>query len=590
MSVRDLRPHLPSLAAVVAAWLVLTGPLLWHANTHVASHGGRISRDAVLHAWQFWWLDRAMAEGAPVFQTNMLTYPAQVNLHELWGGHLDLFLGLPLHYLLGPLAAANLVLALVFLTCGLGVYLLALEVSGHRPASAVGAILYMLSPVVMEEAAVGRVEQLSFGLVALSLWGFGRWLSQGRARHLAFGFSMLGVATVGYLGAAMTTALLLPVLAAGTLYHPGEGSPGRRLLLQRGGGAVLAVVVLSVPVFWYASAHLDTPWFVWSLGEGVRGQTYQSWLESSRAVSMSPRLLTLRPDPAAASLGLVLVLLAAASLFRPDPRRPVLPWVLGALVLVLLALGPDLSSARGAVLPLPYRLLPHFVPFSLRFHWPYRIALLAGVCVAVLASAGLTRLTTLPRLRAWPIQALVAALVLSIAAYQVLDLAPLPVLRAYPSPSAYEALDEPSQGAVFDVNLAERHTYDPFLAQMRHQRPICCLELPPSLQPAALTELQEQDPGYAWLSGPFRRHSARSSGLAVPQQLDPRSLADLGFTHVVVHYPRLDQLPRRAHRPGDRSVVEVRQLARDLEHRLGPAEDQCETPIEAIEVFSLEER
>ena len=375
-------------------------------------HG--ILDDQRLHEWQYWWVHRALRDGGPVFSSRAMTFPAEIDLLSLWGGHLDLLAGVPLVGWLGATGAANVVLILFSVVCGLCVYMLGREISGSMVGGAAGAALYMLTPVVMDEAYGGRVEELCFGFVALFLLYSGRWLREGRIRALVLSAVFAGVGVFAYYGTALTAAFLLPVLA---MFHVGcspelqaelaspREPPGRELI-RRIGWQVGILLALSIPVLVVVLTRIGTQWSFAGGGGEAASPSFQEWLQASS--HFNTRLeQVVTPDPwhpghsGCPSLGRVLPLIVAITLvgMRRQLRR-LLPWLAGAVVLTGLALGAVFyTSPNSAPIPSPYLLLPKIFPFFLRFHHPYRFLLLAGICLSVIAAIGIGALDALLRER-----------------------------------------------------------------------------------------------------------------------------------------------------------------------------------------------
>ncbi|MBN1335861.1 MAG: hypothetical protein JXB39_07855 [Deltaproteobacteria bacterium] len=523
---RLLAPSLLAGLWALAVCRILAGP-----TSRVFSSPVHLEEDLPLHLWQYWWVGEAMSRGLGPFRSDMLTFPVPLDLGTLWGGHLDLLLGLPVAAAFGPVAAHNWVVVVMLALCGVGVYALAHEVSGSRPAAAMAGCLVLASPPLLREALAGRVEEMSFGLVALALAGGIRYLRGGRARDLVLGGGAMAAAFAAYVGTAMMSAFLLPCLAVGygiglardrrLAGRPVPLPPVRRLVAV---GAVLAL--LGGALFAYGLAGLGARW----LPLASDPQAYGEWIALCRSVDL-PLDTLLDPLPAGRPLSLGPVLPLAAVLALAPGRGRALPWWIASGLMAFLSLGPDLGSVPGlGTLGSPYRLLPFVFPFFLRFHWPYRFLLLAAPTLAVLAAVGHVRWRDrLPRSR---IVAALPVVFSLLAVLQVHRLLPLPVLALPPLPATYLALAE-HPGAI--VELAEPHqaVYNPVLAQMHHGRPLCCLDLPAVLRPLDLAELEGRRTALARAARWSDDYGAGGSSDA----LDPGPLRDLGFAHVVVHRP-----------------------------------------------------
>ncbi len=507
----------------IAVLRILTGP-----TSRLFSNPAHMEEDLSLHVWQYWWVWRALAHGLDPFRSNLLTFPAELDLRTLWGGHLDLLVGTPVTALLGPLAAHDAVVMAMLALNGLGVALLAREVSGSSFHGAMAGCLSMTSPILLKEALAGRVEEMSLGLLAMGLaWGLRHWRA-GRRADLLLSVAAFGASFLAWAGAAMMALVLLPALGTGAwLSARGERRSGIASPAWSSRRAValgLGMVALLGAMLAYGISGLGTRW-LWLPGDT---EALRTWTCRSLTVDVPLQsLLDPRPTGLPVSLGPVLPL--AALLALVPGRGRALPWWIAGGVLLVLSAGPDLAHVRGlGTIPSPYRWLPYVVPFFGRFHWPYRFLLLAAPVLAVLAALGITRARErLPRSR--PLAALPIALVV-LAALQVHRLLPLPVLEVPPLPDTYRALAG-RPGAILELAWPHHAAYDPRLAQIHHGRPTCCLDLPRELRPPDLVALQER---HGLLALTARWSDARgAAGYAGP--VDPRALAGLGFTHVVVH-------------------------------------------------------
>jgi len=555
------------LLGLLAFTCLAFAPLAGRFSTHMVCHGVRPGRDLVLHIWQYWWAQRALSGEEALFSTELLTWPAQLDLTELWGGHLDLVIGSPLVGAFGPLAASNAAVFVLYLSCGVGVYLLAHALSRDRLAAVLAAVLYQLSPALLNEVQQGRVEELCFGLVALFLLFLGRWYREGLRRDLVLAAAFMGLAAFDYLGAVLITGLGLPLLGLGFfLAAPAERGgdpPARRELLRRTGWLVLVASAGVLPVALYVWLTLGPSTLLPPLFHRGPDQPLGEWIMVSSGASASmdwSRLFGLRPmgRPNGAALVLPLAALVAA-LGGWRAGRRLWPWAFCGLVLHLMALGPWLVSLQdGLRLPSPYQALGWLVPGFIRFHWPYRFLLLGGVCLAVMVALGLAQLRSALRGR-WSGLGCVAVsgLLLGLALLQVNKRFPMPVCEPPPLPESYQALSELEAGAIFDlIPPSGPCVYAPILAQIQHGLPSCCLDTPRALWSSELRRLYETNGAYASLSRLSRGYWTQTAN-HLPLRHELAQLRKLGFTHVVLQQCRVrsnraegPEGPRKRVRPG----------------------------------------
>lgn len=540
----------------------------------VLSSTDTLSGDSVMHAWQFWWIRRALEEDAPLLHTTTMFHPDPVDLASLWEGHLDLLLAAPLVTWASPYATANTVAIVLFAACGIGIYSLARGLCGDRLAALAAAMLFLLSPTLLFEVGDGRSEAASVGLAGPFLLCTARWFSHGHRGALVAAPLWLALTVLGYLALGPVLALLVPFLAIGALLanarRGGDGAPPwmeRRLLLRRTAIVLAPFGLLTAAALAFGRGRVVEHGLTFAArGDGF-DQAYREWLAIS-----DESCLTLGAGGIEGPSGLAgfLLLLGGLTLFSRRSAIRGLPWWIGALLMYLLAFGPDLVRVEDRwYLPSPYRALAWISPVFLRFHWPYRFLLVGDLCLAVLAAQGLALVHARLGERfplGWrgALAALVALAVLFSGAY------PLPARDVPPQPEPYRQLATDQPTALLEITARcnpcpgcgpggwESYLHNHFLAQMAHDVPLCCLRVPEELRPDEAIARAAVDPTYAYLTW---------QGPAPATGLDVASLAATGFSHVVVHLAleRLDGLEMDPEQscPGD-------ELANLIERSLGP--------------------
>jgi hypothetical protein len=574
------------LAVVV---VVLSGfrSMLFGLTTCTIGRHMQYSFDADAHIWQYWWVTRQLERGEPVWQSSFVTHPFVLDLKSIWGGHLDLLLGLPLVGLLGPVGTTNVVMALMLVGSALGVYFLAAAVSGSRLGGALGALLYALSPTVLWELRHGRVEEFACGFTALAFLMAGRYIAHGRLRHLAWTLFWLGVSGLAWLGSLLLTAFALGALLAGYLLwmrlwggleDGGERVPGRRELVRRGATLAGALLALAAPFLLYTVLGVGGQWAsgaeATELARRAEGQWLLSIIDSGVPFSRMFEWSCTTPHSGA---GLTLGLAASLSLLAPGVlRRRAVPWLLASLLFVVLAAGPVLLTAPwGGTTAFPHEQLAMVVPFFKRFHYANRFMLMGNVCLGVLAAVGISGLARhLVRGTGWRGTGLFpAVLLLLLALRQVSFLFPLAVgpVRS-PVHELYEKLVREGEPGILLLHDGEEGS-SPEIAQMRHGMPLCCRSMPDGMRPGEMEEAQKRSPLFTFLGqklhpnlalmspcGSLRRDRLVALGLwdghatdflewrdryedrvmegtPVYQELlddDPAVIRELGYSHVVV--------------------------------------------------------
>jgi hypothetical protein len=586
----------PAEAGVVLAYtamaLAITWPLALNLGTQVV--GSASVPDYIGHIWHCKWFATALFDGVSPYQVHTLLYPVgSTDLVIKSGPCLNAAMTVPFQTVLGAVASHNLTLLGLMVLTAYGAYRLVLDVTGDRASSfAAGAVLTM-NPLMVSEMSVGHMDQFSGGWCLLTLLCVLRTVrGQGRFAPVLAGL-FFALSTLSYLGFGLLLGMLLPLLVGWTLVADRSllGWP----LVRRLAVAGVTVTVLLSPVLLAYLTHEGS-------GE-ASGATAVAFPVSDTPqhldalpiteriiVTESIRPLQLRLAYQDGERGLlpqlhvlVLILVAAGLALR---RRQALPWVVGAVLFGVLAMGPYLrgnadAPATSALAPLPGLLLYNHAPFFTRFRFPYRFMFMVWICLVPVVGLGARALMDrvgLPgRLRLGAAAALCLLLFLESTAR---GLVPFPApLEPFPrTPSFYtEVLPQEPPGAIVNVPFAldkptmeeERAFPVPFWQSLemhyhaQHGRPILTGHWVAFSPPPIHRRFVERN---TLLSSILAWQQDRPGG---PIELtDLWVLEELGFRHVVVNEGwlrsgtaaairhRLTQLfgPPRTY-PGDAVVV-----------------------------------
>ena len=380
--------------------VVLTWPLVLRMGTQVV---GRASvPDYIGHFWHCRWFAQALFDGVNPYQVHTVLYPAgSTDLIIKSGPCLNAAATAPFQLLFNDVASYNFtVLGLMMLTA-YGGYRLTLDVTRDRASAfAAGAVLTM-NPLMYSEMMVGHMDQFSGGWCLLTLMyvlrtvkGQGRW-----APVLAGLFFTLS--TLSYLGFGLILGGLVPLLILWNVAT--KPALLTRALVIRLAAAAISVAVLMAPVALpYVTNHGS------SEASGATGVSFDLTGAPERLDSLpmteriivteSIRLFDLGLIYTAGRRGLlpqlhllVLALVIVALVFR---RRRAMPWLLGALLFCVLALGPYLRGNGGVeetavVAPLPGLWMYNHAPLFTRFRFPYRFMFMVWVCLVPVVGLGI---------------------------------------------------------------------------------------------------------------------------------------------------------------------------------------------------------
>lgn len=539
--------------AILILYLLATLLFLWPAPLQLRTNivGGDFMYPTL------WTFDAAsqglLQHGMPPFETRSLNFPDGGSLTFVGWSFIfvvALFRGLGGSVLLGTNLA--LVLHLV-LGCYLA-YRLALRVSGRRPESAVGGLVFGLSPYVLSLVWNGQIEKLSHGFIpavvlcvlafcadrrtwALPVLGLTFGVLLATSPYNAIFAAFLAVATSLFLliraeGKARLASLARSAIAAGVCF---VGCLPYLAYLHGTSGSDLEPLFRPSPmpqlpgVHWPSDAMNNATvmgWFLpgkspWGLGDAFQFPVlhvhYLGWV--CLVLSLAGLLWQTKGEPrrrTAASLALVGTAALAFLVAH------------GYCLLV----GASSSGSSSSTISLPLMWMYQLVPAIGAFAVPYRAVAVVTLCLGVLTALGLRRIgARWTTRRRWLLCILAGAAI--VAETRWLSPVPFPLpSRTAVAPQVYRDIAARSGcGAVLDVpNEAQglgAGANLPFIYhQSSHGRPtVLHLHYGPLHEPRMT---------------PFQRGLARAGGRSTERSLRPEEdtyLLDFGF--VVLHENRL---------------------------------------------------
>ncbi len=340
-----------------------------------------------------------------------------------------------------PILCYNLLFLSTFVVAGLGMYLLARELTGSRAGAVVAGLAYAFAPYRV--ASFPHLQVLSSGWMPLTLFGFRRYFTTGRRRALAG-------ATVAWTAQNLSCGYYLmfftPVVG---MYLTWELVTRRQTLRRRDliavAGAAVAVALVTVPFVIpylelrrlgfgprtdvgtfsadaYAYFTADPHLWVWgSIARGFprpEGALFPGLTIASLAAFGARIPLALAPLAGVAlpllgehipgirltSVTRMLVWTAMASAIvlavSGDQRRRLLVWLTSppavltiiTVFAVILSFGPEMH-ARGRVIAegMPYAVLYRYVPGFDGLRVPARFAMIVALGLAALGSFAIRR-------------------------------------------------------------------------------------------------------------------------------------------------------------------------------------------------------
>jgi hypothetical protein len=444
----------------VALALLWTWPLPLRPGTTMAAPFG----DPLLNAWILGWDADRLRHGLAGLWNAPAFYPYPDTL--AYSEHL---LGIavplaPIYWLTGnAVLLYNVALIGSFALAGIGMYLLARDLTGRRDAAVLAALAFMWCP--NRAPQVTHLQVLVNGWMPVALWALHRYFATGSRRALAgfvAAFVMQGLSNGYFLFFLAVPASIVAI--AGLVRHRDRWRAHAVHLAV----AALAIGLLIAPV---ASAYLRV-----KREQGLsrtRGDAVQFGATPADygKVSGQPRLWS-RVLPIAASEkelfpGLTVVVLAVVALLpfgrRLDQAKGLLPARAGVplylaigLAGFVLSMGPEPALGGGLrVTTGPYDWLAAIVPGMDGLRVPARFAVVVYVALAVLGAYGAARVVSLigtatPRLA---IVGVLAAVVVAEGSMGPVPLERVPSSEMAADRGAYEWLQTQPPGAMIELPM-----------------------------------------------------------------------------------------------------------------------------------------
>lgn len=321
--------------------LIITWPLLGRLTTEFA--GGR--GDQLVHRWTFWWVKEALLSGQNPFYTTMLYYPEGASLLSHNIAWLNFAFWLPLQAIVGEIAAYNLMFLAIYSLNGFALFLFARELIRQEWPAFVAGVIFCTWPYIISH--YDHPNMILIFPLPLALLYLGRLLRRRQRRDViltAVFLAMLGI------GRWQLLIMSLPLIAGFVIWvlftiPEARSKAGLGRLLAAGLLALLLMLPLALPLI--QSQLQEEPAGV-AIYEPDNGRT--DLLAYALSPQMYNQLFEQPYEQIAASVdyvpyvGVLTGLLALIGLF--GRWRYSRFWFFMALVMMLLALGPEVAINR----------------------------------------------------------------------------------------------------------------------------------------------------------------------------------------------------------------------------------------------------
>jgi hypothetical protein len=379
--------------------LVMTYPLSLRLSSHLAGSGD----DMWLFQWNNWWLRKALLEGLDPYFTPFLFHPRGVSLVYHNFSWLNTGIWLVLEPVVGAVAAYNVTFLLTFVISGYGTYVLVFYLTRSRAAAFVAGLVFAFSPYHLSQfnhPNLISVQWLPFCLLflirtvrgdaVLQPEGEGR-PARGRWRDVLLCIVFLVLTGLSRWQLLVFAAILMALYVGySLLFERTRWSKWTVLALMAIGlGTAVCISPLTYPLV-AGLADEDTASEILTEQQDWAQTDLLAYVVPNRfhplfGAQVMPIYERFRKNRGhIAFLGYSVLLLAGYGVLRA--RRSTLYWMLAAVCLVLLALGPVLrfNGRLYPGIPMPYHLLGWLPPIrALRNSDRYNVVLSLPLAVLV---------------------------------------------------------------------------------------------------------------------------------------------------------------------------------------------------------------
>ena len=485
--------------------IAMTFPLILHLNRLLIGD----TTDVFPELWTTWWQHKAISEGLPLRYSNYLFYPGGFDATFSIDRWPELLMSWPLSSVI-PITSTYNLIGLASLVFGAyTTYLLLNYVLGHRSAAWLGSAFFTFYPrhlvKVFEQPSVARLHWLPIVLLLL-LTGLEALPQNGSDKgfptvtFIGAGLLLGATAYINlkiYVFSGVVAVLVVVLMAVSCSYW--------RQKLFWLGMIVVAVgaIVIALPV---VLPFLHLSWLDTALeragGGSIDVLTYllPAYLREGRTIFDFPSMAIAKvfdfrmpyvpgEDNHLSFTAIFLVVIGTVAAVRKDFRR-MSPWMLTALLLGLLSLGPTLifNSVSIQWVPMPYALVDDFVLFRV-VRQPNRLALLMILPMSVLAGYGLKiTLSWLQTLSARRIVQVIPSILLTVFMLYELRWSKPPLYNAI-VPDYFLTSGDDDSGAYITLPLTRTPSKVHMYYQVFHNHPIIEGQAP-RIEPGAFSYIE----------------------------------------------------------------------------------------------------
>jgi hypothetical protein len=422
-------------AVLLAAALSWVAPLISRPHTHMP--GGAADIDVATMVWNVGWVQRAIETDASLLYSDAVLVPFGADLRAHTFGLFPAVLVYPIARAFSALVAFNLMMLVTLILNGWLGYALFRQIGAGRAASMMAAGALMLSGPSLDQLRVGRPMFAATWITCAALIAALRLLARPTLPWTLLLALALIAAAFTDLQMLLFTVLWLIGLALWFVARERDVDASRLLALATA-AAIAAVPFLTVlyPAFAAGALPLATPGYQEAVLYSYRWWDY-----------FTPSVL----PHAIGGFELALAAVAGVFLLRHDAR--IRFWLAGALVLFVLALGPELKFTG---VPMPFAMLSWWEPLQ-QFRTPSRLTIPAAIGLAAVMALVADRVFS-----RWPARNVAWCAGIAIVVRVALASIQHPfATQAYPVFEAYRQIAEAAEtGSLIEVPFGVRSGLD----------------------------------------------------------------------------------------------------------------------------------
>ncbi len=332
--------------------------------------------------WNLWWVKHAVFDlhVSPLY-TNFVVYPftsplAGHTLALLWG-----FLSAPFQMIFGLIPTFNGIIVLSFVLAAVAMHAFVRRHVQRQSIALLAGLIFAFTPAMMQRASVGHLDKLSIFWLPLCLLLWDKVIGTRRWTWAVITGLCVYLSWLTDFQQAMWTLLLLAPYVVYTLIKPRRHGDTEKSVKLRA-SVSLWLVLIMLGAFIIPALFAPLPQLI----EANRLNYPPAQLEDTAHFAFQVSNLFTRSDNGDFTIGLVLPILALASIpfVRRDRERGF--WLIMAIGCFILALGPYIEIS-GTRLELPYawlhRMLGNQYRTPMRFITPAVLALTMVVCLTL---------------------------------------------------------------------------------------------------------------------------------------------------------------------------------------------------------------